>query len=60
MCQKKKPLEVCRNVNKTENSTASVVLKTYKINNRLKCDNKCLFYHLTCKKYFKEFVGEAR
>ena len=40
----KKRCEVCKNVNKTENFTSLVTQKTYEINQRLHCDNKCSIY----------------
>lgn len=44
--------QVCENVNKTENFTSSVLIKTYK-------DNKCLIDLLTSKKCFKQYFGET-
>ena len=46
----KKCWEVWENLNKTESFTSSVTFIAYKINHRLNCNNKCLFYLLMCQK----------
>ena len=51
--------EACKNVNKTENLTSSVTLKTYKINHRLNCNDKCSIYLDMRKKGFKQNAREA-
>ena len=46
-------------VNETENFTSTVTKKTYKINHKLDCNDKCLIYLLTCKKSLIQYVGKT-
>ena len=39
--------------------SSSVTNETYKINHQFDCNEKCLVYLLTCKKYLKQYVGQA-
>ena len=49
--------QVCLNVNETDTST--VTKKTYKINHKFGCSDKCLIYLLTCKKFLIQYVGKT-
>ena len=53
---KKSRCQVCLNVNETETFTSIVTKKTYKINHRFDCSDKCLICLLTCKKCLIQFV----
>ena len=44
---------------KPENFTSLITQKVYKTNQWLNCYNKCSIYLLTCKKCFKQYVGET-
>ena len=54
-----KRCEVCKYITETNTFTSSVTGETYKISNRLDCNNKCLAYLLTCNKCKKQYTGEA-
>ena len=51
--------EVCVNVNETSNFTSSVTGKTYVINHKFDCNDKCLIYLLTCNCCKKQYVGQT-
>ena len=57
-CDKKR-CEVCMNVSETNKCTSNVTGKTYKINNKLTCDDNCLIYLCSCKCCGKQYVGET-
>ena len=50
----KKLCEVCEVVNIADSFTSSATQNTYKINNKLTCEDKCLIYLLTCKQCWKQ------
>ena len=54
-----KRCEVCKYITETNTFTSSVTGETYKISNRLDCNDKCLAYLLTCNKCKKQYTGEA-
>ena len=41
---KKSRCQVCLNVNETDTFTSTVTKKTYKINHKFDCSDKCLIY----------------
>ena len=51
--------QVCTYVNETDSVTSTVTGKTYKINHKFECMEKCLIYLLTCKKCRKQYVGQT-
>ena len=55
----KKRCEVCVNVCETDTFTSTVTGETFKINHKLKCDDKCLIYLFTCECCGKQYVGET-
>ena len=55
----KKCCEVRKNVNIIDSFTSSFTQKTYNINHKLNCDDKCLIYFLTCKQCLKQYIGET-
>ena len=44
---------------KTDPFTSTVTKKTYKINHKFDCSDKCLIYLLTCKKCLIQCVGKT-
>ena len=56
---KKSRCQVCLNVNETDTFTSTVTKKTYKINHKFDCSDKCLIYLLTCKKCLIQFLGKT-
>ena len=54
----KKICEVCVNVSETNIFTSNVTGGTYKINDKLNCDD-CLICLLPCKCCGKQYIGEA-
>ena len=56
---KKSRCQVCLNVNETDTFTSTVTKKTYKINHKFDCSDKCLIYLLTCKKCLIQYVGKT-
>ena len=56
---KKSRCQVCLNVNETDTFTSTVTKKTYKINHKFDCSDKCLIYLLTCKKCLIQYVGKV-
>ena len=57
-CDKKR-YEVCVNVSETNTFTTNVTGETYKINDKLTCNDSCLIYLLSCKCCGKRYVGET-
>ena len=56
---KKSRCQVCLIVNETDTFTSTVTKKTYKINHKFDCSEKCLTYLLTCKKCLIQYVGKT-
>ena len=56
---KKSRCQPCLNVNETDTFTSAVTKKTYKINHKFDCSDKCLIHLLTCKKCLTQYVGKA-
>ena len=54
--------EVCLNIEETDTFTSTTTCKSFKINQKLNCDNNCLIYPLTCcgKQYIAEPTDEFR
>ena len=48
---------MCQSISETDTFTCSNDGTTYKINHKFDCNEKCLIYLITCKKYFKQYVG---
>ena len=57
-CNKSR-FQVCLNVTEADTFTSTVTRKTYKINCKCDCSDKCLVYLLTCKKYLIQYVGKT-
>ena len=57
-CQGKR-CEVCLNVQETSCFSSSVTKKTDKINHQFECNERCLVYLLTCKKFLKQYAGQT-
>ena len=51
--------QVCQSISETDTFTCSNDGTTYKRNHKFDCNKKCLIYLITCKKYFKQYVGQA-
>ena len=51
--------QVCLNVNETDTCTSTVTKKTYKINHKFDCSDKCLIYLLTSKNCLIQYVGKT-
>ena len=51
--------QVCLNVNETDSFTSTVTRKTYKINHKFNCSDKCLIHLLACKKCLIQCVGKT-
>ena len=51
--------QVCQSISETDTFTCSNDGTTYKINHKFDCNEKCLIYLITCKKCFKEYVGQT-
>ena len=49
--------QVCKNISITEEFTSFTTKKTYKINNRFDCNDKCSIYLLSCTSCGKQHVG---
>ena len=56
---KKSRFQVCLNVNETDTFTSTVTKKTYNINHKFDCSDKCSIYLLTCKECLFQYVGET-
>ena len=54
-----KRCEVYLNVNETSTFASTVTGKTYIINRKFNCNNKCLFYLLTSNSCKKQYVGQT-
>ena len=54
-----KRCQVCNNISETNTFTCSNDGTSYKINHRFDCNEKCLIYLLTCKKCYKQYVGQT-
>ena len=57
-CEKSR-CQVCLNVNETDTFASTVTRKTYKINYKFDCSDKCLIYLLTCKICLIQYVGKT-
>ena len=57
-CKKPRCL-VCINVTETKTFTSTFTSKTYKINLKFDCDEKCLVYLLVCKHCCTQYVGQT-
>ena len=57
-CSKPK-CEVCLNIQQTDTFTSTKKGESFKIKNKINCDDNCLIYLLTCKCCGKQYVGEA-
>ena len=55
---KGKRFRTCHNVKETETFSSTTTGKTFEINPKLNCNNKCLVYLLTCKVCLKQYVGQ--
>ena len=49
---------MCNNIEETEIYSSTVLGETYKINNHLCCNGKCLIYPLTCNICGKRHTGK--
>ena len=56
---KGKRCQTCHNVKETETFTSTTTGKTFKINHKLNCNDKCLIYLLTCNVCLKQYVGQT-
>ena len=54
-----KRCQTCHNLKETESFTSTITGKTFKINHKLNCNDKCLLYLLTCKVCLKQYVGQT-
>ena len=55
---KGKRCQTCHNVKETETFTSTTTGKTFKINHKLNCNDKCLVYLLICNVCLKQYVGQ--
>ena len=55
----KKQCEACANVSKTDTFSTTVTGETFKINDKLNCDDNCLIYMFPCERCGKQYVGET-
>ena len=53
-----KRCEVCINIFEKNMFTSNITGETYKINQKLTCDDNCLIYILSCRYCGKQYVGE--
>ena len=56
---KGKRCQTCHNVKETETFTSTTTGKTFKINHKLNCNDKCPVYLLTCNICLKQYVGQT-
>ena len=56
---KGKQCQTCHNVKETETFTTTTTGKTFKINHKLKCNDKSLLYLLTCNVCLKQYAGQT-
>ena len=54
---KGKRCQTCHNVKEVETFANTTIGKTFKINHKLNCNDKCLVYLLTCNVCLKQYVG---
>ena len=54
-----KGCEICINLNERSTFTSTVTGETCIINHRLFCNERCLFYLLTCNKCKMQYVGQT-
>ena len=50
---------MCKYITETDTFTSTVTGKTFKINHRFDCNDKCLVYFMTCNKCKKQYTGQA-
>ena len=50
---------MCQSFSETDTFTCSNDRTIYKISHKLDCNEKCLIYLITCKKCFKQYVGQT-
>ena len=51
--------QVCQSISETDTFTCSNDGTTYKANYKFEWHEKCLIYLITCKKCFKQYVGQT-
>ena len=51
--------EVCDYVTDIDTFTSTVTGESFKINQQLNCDDRCIIYLLTCKQCQKQYTGET-
>ena len=51
--------QVCQSISETDTFTYSNDGTTYKTNYKFEWHEKCLIYLITCKKCFKQYVGQT-
>ena len=56
---KRKRCQTCRNVKQAETFTSTATCKTFKLNHKLNCNDKCPVYLLTCNVCLKQYVGQT-
>ena len=56
---KGKRCQTCHSVKETETFTSATTGKTFKINHKLNCNDKCLVYLLTCNVCLKQYVVQT-
>ena len=56
---KGKQCQTCHNVKETETFTSTTTGKTFKINHRLNCNDKCVVYFQTCNACFKQYLEQT-
>ena len=54
-----KRCEVCKYITETDTFTSTVIGKTFKINHRFDCNDKCLVYLMTYNKCKKQYIGQT-
>ena len=57
--RKGKRCQTRHNVKETEAFTSTTTGKTFKINHKLNCNDKCLVYLLTCNVCLKQYFGQT-
>ena len=56
---KGKRCQTCDHVKETETFTSTNTCKTFNINYKLNCNDKCLVYLLSCNVCLKQYVGQT-
>ena len=56
---KGKRCQTCHNVKETETFTRTTTGNTFKINNNLNCNDKCLVYLFTYNVCLKQYIGQT-